>query len=107
MQHVVGTGSVASSDSGHSTNSSGDGPGGLPHSYQSQPRCPSPPRHPPPLPGMYYLNLFLFYFLYYTTLFVLFIDGIFCFIMRSRLFICWLVILRTYPFYESYREIKK
>lgn len=43
------TGSVASSDSGHSTNSSGDGTT-LAHSYQ--PRCPSPPRHPQSIPGM-------------------------------------------------------
>lgn len=43
------TGSVASSDSGHSTNSSGDGTT-LTHSYQ--PRCPSPPRHPQSIPGM-------------------------------------------------------
>ncbi|KAF2898675.1 hypothetical protein ILUMI_07500 [Ignelater luminosus] len=53
LRKTLTSGSVASSDSGHSTNSSGDGPGGLPHSYQTQPRCPSPPRHPPPLPGWY------------------------------------------------------
>ncbi|XP_063910805.1 rap guanine nucleotide exchange factor 6 isoform X7 [Zophobas morio] len=50
------TGSVTSSDSGHSTmshctTSSGEGTIGLTHPYQ--PRCPSPPRHPPPLPGWY------------------------------------------------------
>lgn len=48
----IHTGSVTSSDSGHSSNSSGDGTT-LSHSYQL--RCPSPPKHPPPLlvTGMY------------------------------------------------------
>lgn len=60
LEHVhecghVYTGSVTSSDSGHSTmshctTSSGEGTIGLSHPYQA--RCPSPPRHPPPLPGM-------------------------------------------------------
>lgn len=58
MRHVVRIGSVASSDSGHSTNSSaGEGPGVLPHSFQPQPRCPSPPRHPPNHLGMYFITL--------------------------------------------------
>ncbi|XP_018335456.1 rap guanine nucleotide exchange factor 2 isoform X2 [Agrilus planipennis] len=50
LRKTLTSGSVASSDSGHSTNSSGDGSGGLAHVYQ--PRCPpSPPpnsRQPPP-----------------------------------------------------------
>ncbi|KAJ8976255.1 hypothetical protein NQ317_001889 [Molorchus minor] len=51
LRKTLTSGSVTSSDSGHSTisqvtNSSNDC-----HSYQ--PRCPSPPRHPPPLPGWY------------------------------------------------------
>ncbi|KAK9736137.1 Ras association (RalGDS/AF-6) domain [Popillia japonica] len=46
LKKTLTSGSVASSDSGHSTNSSGD----VPH---YQPRCPSPSRHPPPLPGWY------------------------------------------------------
>jgi Rap guanine nucleotide exchange factor 2 len=57
LRKTVTSGSVTSSDSGHSTmshctTSSGEGTLGLSHPYQ--PRCPSPPRHPPPLPGMYY-----------------------------------------------------
>lgn len=49
LRKTVTSGSVSSSDSGHSTisqvtNSSNDC-----HSYQQ--RCPSPPRHPPPIPG--------------------------------------------------------
>ncbi|GLV34005.1 PDZ domain-containing guanine nucleotide exchange factor [Carabus blaptoides fortunei] len=42
------SGSVTSSDSGHSTNSSGEMSGTIPP-YPV--RCSSPPRHPPPLPG--------------------------------------------------------
>ncbi|XP_068904541.1 rap guanine nucleotide exchange factor 6 isoform X9 [Tenebrio molitor] len=53
LRKTVTSGSVTSSDSGHSTmshctTSSGEGTLGLSHPYQ--PRCPSPPRHPPPLP---------------------------------------------------------
>ncbi|XP_064216044.1 rap guanine nucleotide exchange factor 6 isoform X4 [Tribolium castaneum] len=51
LRKTVTSGSVTSSDSGHSTmshctTSSGEGTIGLSHPYQA--RCPSPPRHPPP-----------------------------------------------------------
>ncbi|KAK4878082.1 hypothetical protein RN001_010588 [Aquatica leii] len=52
LRKTLTSGSVAFSDSSHSTNSSaGDGPTGLPHYYQSQARCPSPSRHPPSIAG--------------------------------------------------------
>ncbi|XP_050515980.1 rap guanine nucleotide exchange factor 6-like isoform X2 [Diabrotica virgifera virgifera] len=49
LRKTVTSGSVSSSDSGHSTISQVTTSSNDCHSYQ--PRCPSPPRHPPPIPG--------------------------------------------------------
>nr|XP_023024042.1 rap guanine nucleotide exchange factor 2 isoform X2 [Leptinotarsa decemlineata] len=49
LRKTVTSGSVTSSDSGHSTISQVTTSSNDCHSYQ--PRCPSPPRHPPPIPG--------------------------------------------------------
>lgn len=49
LRKTVTSGSVSSSDSGHSTISQVTSSSNDCHSYQQ--RCPSPPRHPPPIPG--------------------------------------------------------
>nr|XP_023024043.1 rap guanine nucleotide exchange factor 2 isoform X3 [Leptinotarsa decemlineata] len=51
LRKTVTSGSVTSSDSGHSTISQVTTSSNDCHSYQ--PRCPSPPRHPPPIPGWF------------------------------------------------------
>ncbi|XP_056630521.1 rap guanine nucleotide exchange factor 6 isoform X2 [Diorhabda sublineata] len=49
LRKTVTSGSVSSSDSGHSTISQVTSSSNDCHSYQQ--RCSSPPRHPPPIPG--------------------------------------------------------
>ncbi|CAG9864686.1 unnamed protein product [Phyllotreta striolata] len=51
LRKTVTSGSVSSSDSGHSTISQVTSSSADCHSYQQ--RCPSPPRHPPPIPGWF------------------------------------------------------
>ncbi|XP_056630523.1 rap guanine nucleotide exchange factor 2 isoform X4 [Diorhabda sublineata] len=51
LRKTVTSGSVSSSDSGHSTISQVTSSSNDCHSYQQ--RCSSPPRHPPPIPGWF------------------------------------------------------